>query len=579
MFTILKRPEKCFQCLQIWERHENVLQFKLGECLKTGRNTKDKCKIPDSAPVETLLKLTGPDVPCPFSGSFNFTYKKDGKECSRVNSEVVSCMSEATSLLKFEVCPDDVKQESGDTVFYNTIIGLEGDSQEMLTCKATWESDLNSRETYMMGTLDYRYKRSNEERVRCFLVQETRRGIQVAQSSDGTCYNNLQSSQSGHRTLRLSSSRGKETRQEETSCHFPRWARDMGPLLSFSFSSKYEFSADGTILSLGNYSTVSNRSHEMSRTNCVKMIEEEEGHYVKMVTRVRAKCDQMFKCMRIFKRTENILELQEGSPTNYQAAACSPQNFDEKLMIYTTLFKENLQAQPCPINGVHNVSFLDLDGQAEVCAKNGFTNINIKCKEQHLMEFYKNCPSPDPAKNNRLEVSSRFEYHCLGGWSERRRLFELPSQDNYYLSNNYFPQHGVYTTDQEHTNNSPNITLGYVVAMRALNKPDGTEERKRICFIYMKLEEPDQWGTTYSWTVDKTACLRNIRSVSKAMYSLKQTTLGRGLELDNDSTRQYWRLVAVCGAWPAGASCWRWGWWRYSCDQHAFNERLLVSKC
>ena len=195
------------------------------------------------------------------------------------------------------------------------------------------------------------------------------------------------------------------------------------------------------------------------------------------------------------------------------------------------------------------------------------------------MEFYKNCPSPDPAKNNRLEVSSRFEYHCLGGWSERRRLFELPSQDNYYLSNNYFPQHGVYTTDQEHTNNSPNITLGYVVAMRALNKPDGTEERKRICFIYMKLEEPDQWGTTYSWTVDKTACLRNIRSVSKAMYSLKQTTLGRGLELDNDSTRQYWRLVAVCGAWPAGASCWRWGWWRYSCDQHAFNERLLVSKC
>ena len=27
--------------------------------------------------------------------------------------------------------------------------------------------------------------------------------MQVAQSSDGTCYNNLQSSQSGHRTLKL----------------------------------------------------------------------------------------------------------------------------------------------------------------------------------------------------------------------------------------------------------------------------------------------------------------------------------------------------------------------------------------
>ena len=30
---------------------------------------------------------------------------------------------------------------------------------------------------------------------------------------------------------------------------------------------------------------------------------------------------------------------QEGSPTTYQVAACSPQNFDERLMIYTTLFK------------------------------------------------------------------------------------------------------------------------------------------------------------------------------------------------------------------------------------------------
>ena len=37
----------------------------------------------------------------------------------------VDFVSEAQSLLKFEVCPDDVKQETGDTVFCNTIIGLK----------------------------------------------------------------------------------------------------------------------------------------------------------------------------------------------------------------------------------------------------------------------------------------------------------------------------------------------------------------------------------------------------------------------------------------------------------------------
>ena len=58
--------------------------------------------------------------------------------------------------------------------------------------------------TFMMNEhLCFRYKRTDEERVRCFLVQETRRGIQISQSEDSTCYNNLQSSQSGFRTMKL----------------------------------------------------------------------------------------------------------------------------------------------------------------------------------------------------------------------------------------------------------------------------------------------------------------------------------------------------------------------------------------
>ena len=52
-------------------------------------------------------------------------------------------MSEAQSLLKFEVCSDDVKQETGDTVLYNTIIG---DTQETLTCKATWQRGLDEKD-------------------------------------------------------------------------------------------------------------------------------------------------------------------------------------------------------------------------------------------------------------------------------------------------------------------------------------------------------------------------------------------------------------------------------------------------
>ena len=54
------------------------------------------------------------------------------------------------------MCPDEQKVEEEGTVFYNTIIGLEGDTHETLTCRATWPNDLDSSETYMVGTLDYR---------------------------------------------------------------------------------------------------------------------------------------------------------------------------------------------------------------------------------------------------------------------------------------------------------------------------------------------------------------------------------------------------------------------------------------
>ena len=97
-------------------------------------------------------------------------------------------------------------------------------------------------------------------------------------------------------------------------------------------------------------------------------------------------------------------------------------------------------------------------------------------------------------------------------------LSELPDPNNFFLGNQFFSLssvsdggRNVYTTDNIRAGNkTQNVTIGYVVAMRAANKVK--EDQKRICFIYMKTDSPDQWGSQYSWTVDKTACLRNIRS-------------------------------------------------------------------
>ena len=31
----MKRPEKCWQCLAVWSRHPNLLQYTLGPCVST----------------------------------------------------------------------------------------------------------------------------------------------------------------------------------------------------------------------------------------------------------------------------------------------------------------------------------------------------------------------------------------------------------------------------------------------------------------------------------------------------------------------------------------------------------------
>merc|ERR1712142_1422069 len=113
-------------------------------------------------------------------------------------------------------------------------------------------------------------------------------------------------------------------------------------------------------------------------------------------------------------------------------------------MTYTTLFREDLMAQPCPVNGIHNVTDLDLDGHSDTCGKIGFSNINIKCGETDVIEFYKECPNPQ--KLNRLEISSQIPYHCLGGWSEQIPVSELPNPygriGESYLTNNHFSRDG-----------------------------------------------------------------------------------------------------------------------------------------
>ena len=56
-YILANEKEKCLHCLAIWERHENVLEFKAGECRVNILAKENICDISPDLPLHTLARL------------------------------------------------------------------------------------------------------------------------------------------------------------------------------------------------------------------------------------------------------------------------------------------------------------------------------------------------------------------------------------------------------------------------------------------------------------------------------------------------------------------------------------------
>ncbi len=61
-----------------------------------------------------------------------------------------------------------------------------------------------------MATWLVRYRRTEEEQVRCFLVRNTTSGQLVAQSADATCHGGLLSPADGHLTFNMTPAEARQ---------------------------------------------------------------------------------------------------------------------------------------------------------------------------------------------------------------------------------------------------------------------------------------------------------------------------------------------------------------------------------
>lgn len=333
---------------------------------------------------------------------------------------------------------------------------------------------------------------------------------------------------------------------DQSECQFPEWASTVGSFHSFSFSSQYEFTEDRTTMIVSNYSYILQEAHQISKTTCVQLVgtpneengflqsqvsddqtesqnmdaTESESAYVKMVTKVTAGCETMFKCMSMYKRSENILEIQEGRLTRTQSEACSYHNMNEEMLSFTMLIRTESENVPCTADGYHNVTSLDLKGQTDPCgSRAGFREVLIQCGESNEeIEFIRDC---DGQEKNSV-------FYCLGGWEEEIPYDSLPSSNpttgpnvfNPFPRSSEFKPYGGFNSmisDYEFEDELPeNVTLGYMVARPQI---EDSNSPKRVCFIYTYFND------TYYWTVDTTTCLRNIRPGEVGKFRFNTTKI------------------------------------------------------
>ncbi|XP_059099729.1 uncharacterized protein LOC131893644 [Tigriopus californicus] len=565
-FILFERIQKCYRCITIQERHENVLQFRMSTCEPPSQvlsepevDPQKLCQmIPPDEPFSTLVRLSGEDSPCPFDGEYSFTYSMGQQQCQQKSrSQLTSCMTSDQVAFKFLPCHGGPGMGQDPSAAWNQMESNVSISKvETLTCKGHWSED--ERTFFLIGILDIPYVTKLSERIRCFIYRQSPNGaIQMGQSGDASCQG-LHRVRDGVRTMAMKRVIPPTDRSE---CQFPDWASTVGSFHSFSFSSQYEFTEDRTTMIMSNYSYILQEAHQISKTACVEIVEtptsidelnggvgnnhnnrnafrqsqvsdgqtetekfldEPEAHsdYVKMVTKVTAGCETMFKCMSLYKRSENILEIQEGRLTRTLPEACTYHNMNEEMLSFTMLIRTEAENVPCTADGYHNVTSLDLKGQTDPCgSRAGFREVLIQCGESNEeIEFIRDC---DGQEKNSV-------FHCLGGWEEEIPYESLPNSNPTAGSNvfNPFPRSSEFKpyggfksmiSDYEFDEELPdNVTLGYMVARPQI---EDSNSPKRVCFIYT------YYNDTYFWTVDTTTCLRNIRPGEVGKFRFNTTKI------------------------------------------------------
>ncbi|KAK3612631.1 hypothetical protein CHS0354_042145 [Potamilus streckersoni] len=333
-FLVLNKDHsnrKCFSCLVFTRWHHNLLQYKESNCWYEDSLETVCGHINGDALLHTLVKVPNIPEPCPFHGSYTFTYTNStmsSQQCNHPVSEIRACADESRFKFIFKHCP-------GVQGTYNQVLDFK--------CVATWENG----EKFLYGVFSEPWMTQDEYRYRCFMHSFYGRNGDMSMSADATCQG-LQSTTLGAVSMSLT-----RVIRPRSTCTFPRYLANQNKWRDLSGRIRLEVDAGLQVLRfkdiLPHGTFVHSDGPEVSVSKLVlRCIHSVGQSIIDFVTDfftyyTNDSCESGYQCLRVIKRDENVIELYMGDSTNNTEASCNYEQSTKYILI-----PDRNDSVPCP---------------------------------------------------------------------------------------------------------------------------------------------------------------------------------------------------------------------------------------